>query len=151
MTPTKRTLTPLFILLILSSCHQNKKTTKPAAPYISSAEILNKSSQQAWREPDPENTLYIELKSGTVIAELATELTPNHTKNTKALIRDNCSTTPGFTFLSTTLSHKAAQKSYLLLFNLNAFNLNAFNLKETDNGHASDERLKLNFLPRFVF
>ena len=88
----------LSITLLLNACvnhkHQNsvinttpvKSTSKPS--YVSSTEVLSQSDADEWRTLDLENSLYIELESGTVIVELANSHAPNHVKNTKALVRE---------------------------------------------------------------
>jgi len=88
----------LSITLLLNACvnhkHQNsainttpiKSISKPS--YVSSAEVLSQSDADEWRSLDLENSLYIELGSGTVIVEMATTHAPNHVKNTKALVRE---------------------------------------------------------------
>lgn len=77
----------LFILLTLSACQYTTSLNKKGRPALNSSEILDQSLSSDWRQPDPENTLYITLKSGAVVLELATKHAPNHTKNTKALVR----------------------------------------------------------------
>ncbi|WP_417469010.1 peptidylprolyl isomerase [Maricaulis sp.] len=42
----------------------------------------------AWRDLDPENTLYIETQHGRVIVELAPEFAPNHVERMKTLARE---------------------------------------------------------------
>lgn len=42
----------------------------------------------AWRDLDPENTLYIETPHGRVIVEMAPEFAPNHVDRMKTLARD---------------------------------------------------------------
>ncbi len=58
-----------------------------ATPYRSMQEVLEDSTDNDWRPLDPENTLYMELKSGRVIIELATAFAPEHTANMKTLAR----------------------------------------------------------------
>jgi peptidylprolyl isomerase len=53
------------------------------------AEVLANSKPADWRPLDPENTLYIELRSGRVIIELAPTFAPRHVANVKALAREN--------------------------------------------------------------
>ncbi|WP_179952221.1 peptidylprolyl isomerase [Marinicella rhabdoformis] len=77
----------LLILLTVSACQHTTSLNKKGRPTLNSSEILDQSLSSDWRQPDPENTLYITLKSGIVVLELATNHAPNHTKNTKALVR----------------------------------------------------------------
>lgn len=41
-----------------------------------------------WRKPDPENLLYMQLESGTVLMELAPAFAPNTIANIKTLVRE---------------------------------------------------------------
>jgi peptidylprolyl isomerase len=59
-------------------------TNKP----LTMAEVLAASKPGDWRPLDPENTLYIELRSGRVIIELAPTYAPRHVGNVKALARE---------------------------------------------------------------
>lgn len=52
------------------------------------AEVLEESAATAWRQPDPENTLYIELPAGRVTIELAPQFAPRHVANIRALARE---------------------------------------------------------------
>lgn len=54
-----------------------------------SAEILERSLPGDWRQPDPENTLYLELPSGRVVIELAPRFAPRHVANIKVLAREH--------------------------------------------------------------
>jgi peptidylprolyl isomerase len=51
------------------------------------ADVLADSKPEDWREPAPENTLYLELSSGRVVIELAPEFAPRHVANIKTLVR----------------------------------------------------------------
>jgi len=50
-------------------------------------DLLSNSSPQDWRKPDPDNTLYLDLKAGRVVIELAPRVAPQHVANIKALAR----------------------------------------------------------------
>jgi peptidylprolyl isomerase len=50
-------------------------------------DILDASTPGDWREPDPENLLYLELDSGRVVIELAPQFAPRHVANIRALAR----------------------------------------------------------------
>ena len=52
-----------------------------------SADIVAAAAPGDWREPDPENTLYVELPSGRVVIELAPQFAPRHVANIKRLAR----------------------------------------------------------------
>tara|TARA_R110000868_G_scaffold57591_2_gene177836 strand:- start:68946 stop:69887 length:942 start_codon:yes stop_codon:yes gene_type:complete len=43
----------------------------------------------AWRELDPENTLYIETSGGRIIVEMAPEFAPNHVERMRTLAREH--------------------------------------------------------------
>lgn len=81
----------LLSLLFINACAIHKSLAPKQATeaaYLSSAEVINQSHQDEWRSLDLDNSLYIELESGTVIVELEPTHTPNHVKNTKALVRE---------------------------------------------------------------
>jgi peptidylprolyl isomerase len=52
-----------------------------------SAEVLEATSADDWRSPDPENTLYLEVGTGRVVVELAPTFAPKHAARMKALTR----------------------------------------------------------------
>src|SRR5689334_2069895 len=56
---------------------------------LTMADVLAKSQASDWREPEAENTLYMELEKGRVVIELAPEFAPKHVANVKALAREN--------------------------------------------------------------
>ena len=76
----------LAIALCVIGCAQI--SPKPAAAPKTTAEILAASVPIDWRALDPENTLYLELKGGRVVIELAPAFAPNHVANIKALARE---------------------------------------------------------------
>jgi peptidylprolyl isomerase len=51
-------------------------------------EIIDNSPDSAWRDVNPEQTLYITLKTGIVVVEMASQFAPNHADNTKKLVRE---------------------------------------------------------------
>ncbi len=51
-------------------------------------EIIDNSPDSAWRDLNPEQTLYITLETGVVVVELAPQFAPNHVDNTKKLVRE---------------------------------------------------------------
>lgn len=51
------------------------------------SEIIANSKPSEWRRLDPSHTLYIDLKSGRVVIELAPGFAPNHAANIEALVR----------------------------------------------------------------
>jgi peptidylprolyl isomerase len=73
---------------IVSACG-GSTATHPAPPAARSlADILKASAAQEWRQPDPANTLYMDLASGRVVIELAPLFTPLHADNIRALVRE---------------------------------------------------------------
>ena len=54
---------------------------------VTVTDLLSATHPQDWRAPDPDNTLYLELKGGRVIIELAPRVAPKHVANIKALAR----------------------------------------------------------------
>lgn len=61
-------------------------TVADAKP-VTVAELIANSPAQDWRSPDPENTLYLEMRTGRVVIELAPEIAPAHVANIKTLVR----------------------------------------------------------------
>lgn len=76
----------LSLVLGLSGCAQ--LPAPPAAKPPTSSDVLAASAPADWRALDPENTLYLELRSGRVVLELAPAFAPNHAANIKALARE---------------------------------------------------------------
>jgi peptidylprolyl isomerase len=60
----------------------------PPKPSRALAEILQASTPDQWRQPDPANTLYMDLASGRVVIELAPQFAPLHAVNIRALVRE---------------------------------------------------------------
>ena len=58
----------------------------PATP-ASPAELLAASQAADWRTLDPANTLYLELRGGRVVIELAPRFAPEHVANIRTLAR----------------------------------------------------------------
>jgi peptidylprolyl isomerase len=54
---------------------------------VTVADLLAGSPAADWRVPDPGRTLYLDLKSGRVVIELASEVAPLHVANIEALVR----------------------------------------------------------------
>ncbi|WP_395373593.1 peptidylprolyl isomerase [Marinicella sp. W31] len=81
---------PLIITLVLIALsvmpaisEELAQQTKPRT----TGEIISQSSAADWRGLDQENSLYIRLKTGLVVVELAPQFAPQHVANTKALVR----------------------------------------------------------------
>ena len=77
-----------FLGVIVSWVHPCLAAEPDSSPTPSMAEILAASKPGDWRSLDPENTLYLELKSGRVVMELTPAFAPNHVANVKALVRE---------------------------------------------------------------
>jgi peptidylprolyl isomerase len=54
---------------------------------VTVADLLATSRPQDWRQPDPDNMLYMQLATGRVAIELAPRVAPRHVANIKALVR----------------------------------------------------------------
>ena len=50
-------------------------------------QVLDDSKPADWRSPDPANTLYMQLRGGRVVIELATAFAPLHAANIRTLVR----------------------------------------------------------------
>lgn len=55
---------------------------------LSAAELMAGSSPSDWREPDPDQTLLMQLDSGNVVIELAPRFAPRHSANIRTLARE---------------------------------------------------------------
>ncbi len=56
---------------------------------LTAKEIIAMAKDSEWRHVDPENILKINLPTGPAYVELNPLLAPNHTKNTKLLVRED--------------------------------------------------------------
>ncbi|CAM5306865.1 peptidylprolyl isomerase [Rhodanobacter lindaniclasticus] len=63
--------------------------TDTQAPTPTRAELLAKSTAAEWRTPDPHNLLVMQLPSGRVLIELASDFTPLHAANIRTLVREH--------------------------------------------------------------
>ena len=62
-----------------TACPVRQAADAPApAPYRSAGDIIEAAPPAAWRLPDPDNLLYLELPQGRVIIELAPQFAPEH-------------------------------------------------------------------------
>ncbi|MES1263685.1 MAG: peptidylprolyl isomerase, partial [Peristeroidobacter soli] len=52
------------------------------------AQVMESATPADWRQPDPANTLYMELPGGRVIIELAPRFAPQHVANIKKLVAE---------------------------------------------------------------
>src|ERR1700689_977585 len=61
-------------------------STADARP-VTVADLLATSRPQDWRQPDPDNLLYMQLATGRGVIELAPRVAPRHVANIRALVR----------------------------------------------------------------
>ncbi len=77
------------VLWLAAACGvASAQDATPAARPPLMAEVLAASGAADWRQPDPENTLYLELPGGRVVIELAPAFAPRHVASIKALVRE---------------------------------------------------------------
>ena len=60
-------------------------TSELHANPLTVADLLAGAPAADWREPNPDDILYLELPKGRVVIELATRAMPQHAANIKAL------------------------------------------------------------------
>ena len=92
-----KSITALSLFLGLVACHQHKPeasssdsattTVVTSTTNLTPGAVVAEAGADAWRALDPNNTLYIELDSGVVVAEMRPELAPLHVENTRHLVR----------------------------------------------------------------
>lgn len=58
----------------------------PTGPTLS--QVVAESTAADWRQPDPHNTLYLNLPGGRVIIELAPDFAPQHAENIRRLVHE---------------------------------------------------------------
>ena len=78
------TITKLLAALLLAVSVGGLTAADLRSPY----QIVEQAADAEWRVLEPENSLYIELATGTVVVELFAEIAPRHTANFKALVRE---------------------------------------------------------------
>lgn len=72
----------LCLLLPLVAVAADQKAKPPTMQ-----QVLDASKPSDWRVPDPDNTLYMDLRGGRVVIELAPAFAPLHADNIKTLVR----------------------------------------------------------------
>lgn len=87
----KKTLFALLttVALSTSACAGEEQSSVAAPTKVAAATVTAGFSApaEAWRELDPENTLYIDLDYGRVVLELYPEIAPFHVERIKTLTR----------------------------------------------------------------
>lgn len=76
----------LTALLLAGANAARADDTPAAAPTM--AQVLAESTASDWRQPNPEDTLYMELPAGRVVIELAPRFAPEHAANIRTLARE---------------------------------------------------------------
>ena len=85
MTPFNR---PAALMLML--CFPILSNAQPAQPPVGPtlSQVLAESTPTDWRQPEPQNTLYLNLPGGRVVIELAPDFAPQHADNIRTLVRE---------------------------------------------------------------
>jgi len=87
----KKTLIALLTTVALStSACAGEEQSSVATPVKAATAVVEtgfNAPAEAWRELDPENTLYIDLEYGRVVLELYPEIAPLHVAQIKTLVR----------------------------------------------------------------
>lgn len=86
-----RQLLPAAMTLLLAGpaiAAGQAATPAAATPVRSMQEILDAAPADAWRTPDPADTLYLELATGRVVIELAPDFAPEHVANIRTLAKE---------------------------------------------------------------
>lgn len=77
-----------FALLLALSCTLSFAAAPSKPVYRSAGDIIAAAPDSAWRTPDPENLLYLQLAGGVVIIELAPAFAPAHVANIRTLAHE---------------------------------------------------------------
>ncbi|MDP5138583.1 peptidylprolyl isomerase [Rheinheimera baltica] len=85
---TKQQLFSLMASAMLATAGSSAIASDTVAQKVTVSDWLAQSSASDWRELDSDNTLYMELPTGRVVIELASEFAPKHISNIKALVRE---------------------------------------------------------------
>ena len=64
------------------------------AIFLATPGVVISSMSEAQKAPDPENTVYLDLKDGRVVIELLPDLAPKHVARVKELCRKGFTTAP---------------------------------------------------------
>jgi peptidylprolyl isomerase len=79
----------MLLLAMLGVASTSLPAASPSASSASPSDVLARSGASDWRLVDPENTLYMQLKSGRVVMELAPAFAPIHVAAIKKLVRQH--------------------------------------------------------------
>jgi peptidylprolyl isomerase len=82
-----RILLPALLLALVPCAHGADASA--SAAYRSAGDIIEAAPPSAWRLPDPENLLYVELPQGRVVIELAPQFAPEHVANIRKLAQEH--------------------------------------------------------------
>lgn len=77
----------LLLAATLTSTAAAVAQTQTKPKHRTAKEIVDAAPASAWRLPDPENLLYMDLAGGRVIFELAPQFAPQHVANIRALAK----------------------------------------------------------------
>ncbi len=77
----------LSVLLISALACRPQPTRASGKEQLTMANVLKSSKPSDWRPLDPNNTIYMQLKSGRVIIELAPTFAPNHVANIRTMVK----------------------------------------------------------------
>jgi peptidylprolyl isomerase len=76
-------------ILIFAVAPLAARADPPAKKPLTMADVLAAATPGDWHALDPQTTVYLDLKSGRVVIELAPMFAPNHVANIKALVHEN--------------------------------------------------------------
>jgi peptidylprolyl isomerase len=82
-----RLLLPTLLVALVPCTHGAESPAR--APYRSAGDIIEAAPPTAWRLPDPDNLLYVELPQGRVVIELAPQFAPEHVANIRKLAQEH--------------------------------------------------------------
>lgn len=85
--PISRLLCATVAGLILATATLPDNARASDLPYRSAQEIIDAAPDSAWRTPNPDDLLYMDIADGRVLIELAPRFAPEHVANIRALAR----------------------------------------------------------------
>lgn len=77
-------------LIFLAGCSHDTPPDVPEEQALprTVGEIMEGAPADAWRTPDPENLVYMDVPGGRIIIELSPDLAPHHVAQMKTLVRE---------------------------------------------------------------